>query len=333
MSNSVSIPVQEINQTGQARREAQRVSAEISADTTFTGRVALVVTELARNLVIHGNGGHLLLRKLAGESGAGLEILAIDRGAGMRNVGDCLRDGFSTAGTPGTGLGAIRRMSDFFDLTTAESRGTVICSRVFADRERAIPRWDAGAINVAIKGETVSGDSWAMRETQDAFRVMLADGLGHGHYAAEASQEAVAVFLKYSERSPGEVLKFMDAALGKTRGAAAAVVEVNPAKSTVTVAGAGNISVRIVDEHGKSRQVASVNGTVGAQLPKVHEYNTPWTRQSLLIMHSDGLTAHWDPTTYPGLLQKHPATISGVLYRDYARGRDDATILTVSQHR
>ena len=333
MSNSVSIAVQEINQIGQARREAQRLCTDVSADLTFAGRVALIVTELARNLALHGNGGHLVLRKLGVESAAGMEVLAIDRGAGMRNVADCLRDGFSTAGTPGTGLGAVRRVSDFFDLITAEGRGTVICSRIFSDRDRPMRRWETGAINVAIKGETVSGDSWAMRETADVFRVMLADGLGHGHYAAEASQEAVAVFLKHSERSPSEVLKFMDAALGKTRGAAAAVVEVHPAKSCVTVAGAGNISVRILDEDGKSRQVASLNGTVGTQLPKVQEFTAPWNQHSLLIMHSDGLTGHWDAAAYPGLLQRHPATISGVLYRDYARGRDDATVLTVSQHR
>jgi hypothetical protein len=88
-----------------------------------------------------------------------------------------------------------------------------------------------------------------------------------------------------------------------------------------------------VDATGKSRQVASVNGTVGARLAKIQEFTSPWTRGSLLIMHSDGLTSHWDTGTYGGLFQRHPATIAGVLYRDYTRGRDDATILTVSHHR
>jgi hypothetical protein len=110
-------------------------------------------------------------------------------------------------------------------------------------------------------------------------------------------------------------------------------VEINPANSLVTVAGAGNISVRLYDEHGKSRQVASVNGTVGTNLPKTPEFTAPWTRNSLLVMHSDGLTSQLDVKGYPGLLQRHPATIGGVLFRDFARGRDDATILTVTQHR
>jgi anti-sigma regulatory factor (Ser/Thr protein kinase) len=333
MAMTLSTAVQELNQVGHARREAQRLCANVSADLNFAGRVSIIVTELARNLVLHGGGGHVLLRELRDPAENGMEVLAIDRGPGMRNVGECLRDGFSTAGTPGTGLGAIRRISDLFDLSTAEGRGTAICSRIFVTKERPLPRWNTGAVNVPIHGETVCGDGWAMREKAEIIRVMLADGLGHGIYAAEAAQEASAVFLANSEQSPGEVLRLMDSALGKTRGAAAAVVEVNPAKSQVIVAGAGNISVRIVDPAGKSRQIASVNGTVGAHLSKIQEFTADWTRESLLIMHSDGLTSHWDANSYPGLLQRHPATVASVLYRDYARGRDDATILTVSHSR
>jgi anti-sigma regulatory factor (Ser/Thr protein kinase) len=333
MFNSSSTEVHEISQVGQARREAQRLCGKLSTDLTFAGRVALVVTELARNLVIHGGGGHVLLRELAEEPEGGIEILAIDRGPGMKNVGECLRDGYSTAGTPGTGLGAIRRMSDFFDLTTAEGRGTVICARLFSAKTKDSPRWDTGVVNVAIAGEAVCGDGWAKRETPDAIRVLLADGLGHGIYAAEAAQEAANVFLANIERPPGEALRLMHAALSKTRGAAAAVVAIQPGKSLVTVAGAGNISVRIIDADGKSRQIASVNGTVGANLHKIQEFTAAWAPQSLLVMHSDGLTSHWDVNAYAGLLQRHPATIAGLLYRDFARGRDDATIITVSHHR
>jgi anti-sigma regulatory factor (Ser/Thr protein kinase) len=333
MLSSLSTAVHEISQVGQARREAQRMCSNVSSDLTFAGRVAIVVTELARNLVLHAGGGHVILRELRDEPDGGMEVLSLDRGPGMRNVGECLRDGYSTAGTPGTGLGAIRRMSDLFDLSTTEGRGTVICARVFAAKDRAIPAWDVGAINVPITGETICGDAWATRETPQAIRVMLADGLGHGIYAAEAAQEAVAVFLANAECSPGEVLSRMNSALTKTRGAAAAVVELHPAKGLLTLAGAGNISVRIIDNDGKSRQLASVNGTVGAKLHKIQEFSAPWTRNSLLIMHSDGLTSHWDAASYPGLLQRHAATIGGVIYRDYSRGRDDATILTVSHHR
>ena len=333
MASSTTVPVHELNEVGYARREAQRISANVSADAGFAGKVSLIVTELARNLAIHAHGGQIIMRELGDDAAGGIEVLAIDGGRGMRNVADCFRDGFSTAGTPGTGLGAVRRLSDFFDVTTVEGRGTVICSRVFASRERRPANWEIGAINVAITGETVSGDSWAVREGRDNLRAMLADGLGHGHYAADAAREAVAAFRRNAERTPGEVLRFMDVALAKTRGAAAAVVDINPAKSLVTVAGAGNVAVRLYDEDGKSRQVASINGTVGTNLPKIAEFTAPWTRGTLVVIHSDGLTSQLDVKGYPGLLQRHPATIGGVLFRDFARGRDDATIVTVTHHR
>jgi anti-sigma regulatory factor (Ser/Thr protein kinase) len=333
MRSSFSTPIQEINQVGQARREAQRFCARLSDDLTFAGRVSLVVTELARNLVIHAGGGHIVLRDLSGDPEGGMEVLALDRGPGMRNVGECLRDGYSTAGTPGTGLGAIRRLSDLFDLSTTEGRGTVICSRVFLHKDRVAAAWDTGAVSVALAGESVCGDAWAKREKADGIRVMLADGLGHGFYAAEAAQEAVSVFVANSERPISEVLRLMDAALGKTRGAAAAVVEIQPAKSLVTVAGAGNIAVRVFDQTGKSRQIASMNGTVGTRLHKIQEYTASWSPKSLLVVSSDGLTSQWDLNSYPGLFERHPGTMAGVIYRDYARGRDDATILTVAHHR
>ena len=45
-------------------------------------------------------------------------------------------------------------------------------------------------------------------------------------------------------------------------------------------------------------------------------------------MHSDGLMTRWNLQAYPGLLQRHPSLIAGVLYRDFVRGRDDVTVLT-----
>jgi hypothetical protein len=50
---------------------------------------------------------------------------------------------------------------------------------------------------------------------------------------------------------------------------------------------------------------------------------------ALLIMHSDGVSARWDLSTRPGLINCHPAVIAGTIYRDNGRGRDDATVVVV----
>ncbi|AMY11815.1 Serine/threonine-protein kinase RsbT [Luteitalea pratensis] len=48
----------------------------------------------------------------------------------MTDVQRCLQDGFSTVGTPGNGLGAVKRLSDEFDVHSTPGKGTVIVSRI-----------------------------------------------------------------------------------------------------------------------------------------------------------------------------------------------------------
>jgi hypothetical protein len=290
-----------------------------------------VATELARNLVLHGKGGEIIARELLNPRQSGIEILSIDRGPGMKNVGDCLRDGYSTAGTPGTGLGAVQRLSDLFELSTTEGKGTVICTRLFQrpeDNKRSIRR--IGAVSVALAGEEDCGDAWAVLDYPTGVRVLVADGLGHGTFAADASREAVATFRTHPNRPLDEVLQFIHLALKKTRGAAAAIAEIHLANKTVTMAGVGNISVRIFNGEGKSRQMASGNGTLGAAANRINQFTADWDPESLLVLHSDGVSADWAPGVYPGLLKRHPAVIAGVIYRDFARARDDSTIVIAS---
>jgi len=63
------------------------------------------------------------------------------------------------------------------------------------------------------------------------------------------------------------------------------------------------------------------------EVRKIAEFNYPWSSQSTLIMHSDGLMRRWNLQLYPGLSQRHPSLIAAVLYRDYNRDHDDVTVL------
>src|SRR5215203_2387166 len=104
------LPIQERSQAAEARRIAMHFARRLGFTEADIGRVGVVTTEAATNLVKHARNAEILLSTV----GHSLELLAIDRGPGM-NVEACLRDGFSTAGTPGSGLGAMERMSDGFD--------------------------------------------------------------------------------------------------------------------------------------------------------------------------------------------------------------------------
>jgi len=99
---------------GEARRAAQRASSRALLTEADAGRVALVVTELSTNLVKHAGGGTMFFQPHTDGTNSVL-ITAIDRGPGM-DVQITMRDGHSSAGTSGNGLGAIRRMSDALDI-------------------------------------------------------------------------------------------------------------------------------------------------------------------------------------------------------------------------
>lgn len=325
---NIPIPVVEISQVGEARRRALAIASQLNFQETDRGRVGIVVTEIAGNLIKHAQEGELLLRSLRADGINGLEILALDKGAGMDNVSECLRDGFSTGGTPGTGLGAISRLADFFDIYSLPSLGTAVVAHLWATPAPKIADFKIGTVNIPLASEQSCGDSWAVIEVETGRHlVVVADGLGHGELAAAASFAAIRVAKENDRRSPQEILELMHGNLRSTRGAAVAVAQIDSHQQLVKFAGVGNIAGSIVAP--ESRSMVSYNGIVGHQIRKLQEFTYPFTPGATLILSSDGLATGWKIDRYSGLINKHPSLIAGVLYRDFKRLRDDVTVVVV----
>jgi anti-sigma regulatory factor (Ser/Thr protein kinase) len=329
------ISVHEQSQVGEARREALSVAKKLGLDETAAGRVAIVATEVARNLYLHGGGGELVLSGLQWRNQPCVEIVAVDRGPGMQGIDKYMRDGYSTAGTPGTGLGAIARLADAFDLYSDAGKGTVLMAR-FLGKPEASPggeqQLEFSAACVPHSGEELCGDAWAYQATVGGGTFLVVDGLGHGEYAAQAAQEALRIFRQYSDRTPTEILERMHAAMRSTRGAAVALTRIDVIHKSVLFAGIGNISAAIMP-YGTARNMVSLNGTVGHEMRKVREFLYPWPEDAVLIMHTDGLATKWDLDTYTGLWRRAPSVIAGVLYRDFSRRRDDVTVLVARERK
>jgi hypothetical protein len=291
-----------------------------------------VVTEAANNLVQHARGGTVLLRAIEHNSVASIEILALDKGPGMVDVEVCLRDGFSTAGTPGNGLGAIRRLSNLFDIYSVPGAGTALLTQHWSNSALYSPKMslEIGAVCLPKRGEEVSGDAWASQTQYHRSLLLVADGLGHGPAAATASLAAVRVLQENHRRSPRAIVEAAHAALRSTRGAALAIAEIDVEQQSVHFAGIGNIAATIFSPN-EHHNLVSHNGTVGHEVRKIQEFIYPWYANGLLIMHSDGLSTQWRLDRYPGLSQKHPSLIAGVLYRDFHRERDDVTVLVARE--
>lgn len=341
MSTTQLQPVADMTHVAEARRLATQMGSALGFSIEAASDLGIIVTELAKNLVTHAGGGQLLFRALSGRDGeVGLETLSVDSGPGMANVSECLRDGFSTRGTPGNGLGAVRRLSRTFDIYSKPQQGAVILSQVWASRSLAsrtgavetVSRTKivVGAVNVPVKGEKECGDSWAVRESPGTTSMLVIDGLGHGPLAAQAATAGVKAFEGAGERTAREHISMVNDALRPTRGAAGAVSLIDHAAGTLTYCGVGNISAAVIADD-TERHLVSHNGTLGHDTKTLREFAYPWTSSSLLVMTSDGLTSRWSLAPYAGIRLRHPSVIAGVLFRDFCRGRDDSTVVVLGE--
>ncbi|HEY0159827.1 MAG TPA: SpoIIE family protein phosphatase [Thermoanaerobaculia bacterium] len=327
---SRSVRVTDSSEVAGARRVASQCAAALRLSETVAGKAALVATELATNILKHGNGGSILIGSDLSR-GTCITLVAIDKGQGITSVPAALRDGFSTAGSPGTGLGAIKRAASLFDLYALPDRGTVVLARIEDETRRTgteqLPPIVVGGVCVPLPGEEYSGDAWTSIASRDEVTIGVADGLGHGISASEASAAAVRVFSEPGERPLERILQDAHGALRPTRGAAVGLARIHHAHGRVDFSGVGNIAGAIVAEEGTTRRVVSLNGIVGHEMRKVQSFSYPWTHGSVLILQSDGVSSSWNAANYPGLLQHHPALIAAVLFRDHCRGNDDATVV------
>ncbi len=324
---SLVIAVREETEVGTARRAAARMASEAGLSESDSGSLALVVTEAAMNIARYGGGGSIILSDLRARGRNFIEMIAVDKGRGISDMTRALSDGYSTGGTPGKGLGAIRRMSGEFDLWSAPSLGTVLVARVPVSKRESESGSNSGVVCTAIHGESVCGDAWLIESLREGLIIAVADGLGHGRDAAIAADAALDVVRRRKASSLADIFDFSSRALRATRGAALQVVKINLQSNTITSAGVGNISTS-VSTHAQSKSLPSQPGIVGHQMPRVREQVIPWASDSMLVMHSDGVSARWKLETYPGLRARDPALTAAVLHRDFARTRDDATVLT-----
>jgi anti-sigma regulatory factor (Ser/Thr protein kinase) len=329
-SNTV-VQVTDLSQVGEARRVAKGVSERLGFNEEQAGRVAIIATEAASNLAAHGGGGELLISGQSQPGGAlAIDVLAVDRGPGMRDAGRNLLDGYSTAGTAGNGLGAIKRLSDEFDLYSQPGAGTVVLARVVSgQRDATSGSLEAAYVCVPKTGERVSGDAVAMRISGGKGSFMIADGLGHGLGASEASSSATKIFLE-NDGDPSVLLDLLHGALRSTRGAAVAIASIDCEGGALAYAGVGNIAGAIMNGE-LSRSLVSHNGIVGHQCYRIQQFSYPWLHTGVLVMNSDGLVTNWRLNQYPGLRAKSPAVIAAVLYRDFSRQRDDVSVLVVKE--
>ena len=290
-----------------------------------TDRLALAVTEAASNLHKHARDGALLLRVSHDAGTPGIELVTIDTGPGMADVGAARRDGHSSAGTLGIGLGSIGRQADFCDIYSAVGRGTVLVARFWADPREA-PVIRCAGLTRPIISEVECGDAYGAVSSGSVLTGALCDGLGHGPLAAAASSEALAAVFSAPAGEPAALLERAHQRIGKTRGGALAIAQVDG--PVVRFAGLGNVAAWIVSPQARSG-MASIPGIAGHQARRIRQFEYALPPKGIVIMHSDGLSSRWDVGALPGLAGRDPLIVAAALLVEAGRHRDDAGVLVL----
>ena len=323
----VAIEIADPSQVGEARRTATRLAATAGLDETAVGRIGIVATEMGTNILKHATRGEIIIRCDRSRVPS-IELIAIDSGPGITDIDRALRDGYSTAGTAGSGLGAVSRLANTFDIFTEPGKGTIVLARVGAAAHSLPDRpFALGVVRVPKAGEPVCGDDWRLTNyASGASLLIVADGLGHGVAAADASGLAVRVASNGRELGAAEAMSVVNGVLRSTRGAAGAAAVIAADHRSIRFSGVGNISAFIV-ERGSVKTMVSHNGILGHSARRIQEFEYHWPAGALLVMHSDGLSGRWDLDDYPGLGSRDPSLIAAALYRDFTRRRDDAIVV------
>ena len=330
---SLAMVVTDPSHVSAARIAVQRLAAGLEFDATHAGKVAIVASEAVSNMVRHGGGGTFAARALARDGALGIEMLAIDAGPGMRDFARSATDGVTSGSTPGTGLGAIRRLADEFEVRTGDALGTILRMVMWAAKVAPVHGgYEIGAVLVPKEGEEACGDGWAMQPHAQGATFMVVDGLGHGIEASRAAGMALDVLFKHPDAAAIRLLDLAHAKLRATRGAAIAIFRHERARGEVAFAGLGNISGTVIDGDAR-RAFVSHNGIVGHNMARSEEYRYPWPRGALLVAHSDGLESRWDLAAFPGVASQHPAVVAAALYARHTRKRDDAVVMVARETR
>lgn len=322
------LPVDDPSRVAEVRRTATQLASSQDFPEEAVGKIAIVATELATNILKHAGKGEFSIDLFDDADGRGVELIALDRGPGLADVAKCLGDGYSTFGSRGSGLGAAQRLSSVFGIYSKPSIGAAVLARFRKNGAASKMRFVAGAVAATCPGESICGDAWIAAERGGTIDVLVVDGTGHGPFASEAAARAISTFSSCDDLTVAQHVERIHLALRPTRGAAVGLARLNLASGQAEFCGVGNISGAIIIP-GEARSLVSYNGMAGHGTPQIRTFQYGLAQGSVIILHSDGLSARWDIAQYPGLFGMHPALIAGVLTRDYRRGRDDATIVAL----
>ncbi|KAF0676682.1 ATP-binding protein [Profundibacterium mesophilum] len=308
-----------------SRRFARSLAQRLGIGEERAEKAAIVASEMATNLLKHVGRGKILMCGVLGADGYWLSMAAIDAGPGISDIADALRDGVSSSGTGGSGLGAISRLGDRFDIHSRSGEGTVVLAE-FGTGIRSVAGVTVGAFLQPHPAETSCGDGWYCRDRKGTLDLGVVDGLGHGSKAELAADEVIDALRRQSGGPASAIMGIGGEMLGN-RGAVVGVACIEAADHRMSYCSLGNIAAMVITRSGKVKRLIGRAGRIGGRVPELSNETCALAPGDTVVLHSDGIaTLRREPAELAPLMTRSPALIAAVLQRDGYRERDDACV-------
>ena len=106
------------------RQEVRSRAVEVGLNLVDQTKIVTAASELARNALVHGGGGEAIIEAITMAGRRGVRLTVSDQGPGIADIEVAMRDGYTTGGGLGLGLGGSKRLSNEFTIETAPGKGT-----------------------------------------------------------------------------------------------------------------------------------------------------------------------------------------------------------------
>lgn len=326
-----------------AQRIAVKLARELGFDRIAVEEIAIVVSEIASNLVKHNaRNGRIICAAAADDDRKGMEIISLDSGPGIPDIELAIEDGHSTRGTMGGGLGAVNRMVDEFEIISknpcaqdinGSKQGTRIVCRKWLPRQTkpeisGVSKLRFSVMARPMPGEAVSGDGYFIKTYDDIHFMALIDGLGHGEKAHKAAESATAFIKDNYKKELGDIFQGVHRACRRTRGVAMLVCRIDLVQKKLYYAGIGNVTMRVFHSI-EPIHPTNYNGIVGVAMRKVRVFEYPW-EGGMIVMQTDGIKSRWNINDIPQFRNSSSVEIATALMKRFGRDNDDATVIVGS---
>lgn len=129
MENEIHVPINSDQDIVAARQKGRSLAVALGFSSGDATLIATTISELARNIVTYAKSGEIQLTVINGSARQGIQLVAYDRGPGIPDIPQALRDGFSTSGSLGLGLPGVKRLVDEFEIVSGDGSGTTVTAK------------------------------------------------------------------------------------------------------------------------------------------------------------------------------------------------------------